>query len=205
MRLKQFFVLTLAVLFVFVICPVYGQTVPAASEGSLPLAVGGGISSFNPDWAHGRMMGTTLWADWFPTRLPSYLHGFGVDAEARDLNFGRASTVPKLLTEASAGGGVIYSSRRYRNVRPYGKALLEFGGLTWGPSSTPYHHDTRTVTVFGGGLEVRAYRNLWVRADYEYQFWPDLFGNKTLNPSGFTVGAMYHFSRPHFSRGPIMH
>jgi hypothetical protein len=55
----------------------------------------------------------------------------------------------------------------------------------------------------GGGVELRAYRSLWVRADYEYQFWPDFFfkGAKPigqLNPQGFTVGVLYHFNRPHF-------
>jgi len=209
MRLKQFFVLALAVPFVFVLSPVSAQTVPAATEGSLPLAVGGGISSFNPDWNHGRMMGATLWGDWTPSRLPHILHGFGLEAEARDLNFGRGGTVPAPLTEAAAGGGVIYTLHRYRNFQPYGKFLEEFGGLTWAKAPTLYRHDTRTVTVWGGGFQYRAYRSLWVRADYEYQFWPNLFGGKsdgkTLDPSGFTLGAMYHFSRPHFSHGPSTH
>jgi opacity protein-like surface antigen len=64
-------------------------------------------------------------------------------------------------------------------------------------------NQTRTVTSLGGGVELRAFRNVWVRIDYEHQSWPDFFFKgthpvATLNPQGFTVGALYHFSRPHF-------
>jgi hypothetical protein len=54
----------------------------------------------------------------------------------------------------------------------------------------------------GGGVEYRIMPRLWVRADYEYQSWPDFFKSTVpagrLNPQGFTVGAIYHFSRPRF-------
>jgi len=54
------------------------------------------------------------------------------------------------------------------------------------------------MTLIGGGIEVRAYRNVWVRGDFEYQFWPDFYKNKTpagsLTPQGATLGAVYDFS-----------
>jgi hypothetical protein len=195
MRLKPFLGMTLVALFACAVTQVFAQTAPAASESNFPLAVGGGLSSYNPDWAYGRMLGVAGWVDYTPNHVPSFLRGFGIEAEARDLNFGRASHIPKPLVEKTAGGGLIYTSRRYRNFHPYGKFLESYGSITWDNAPAKYRHDTRTVTSAGGGFEVHAYRRVWVRADYEYQFWPHLLG-KTLDPSGFTLGATYHFGRP---------
>jgi hypothetical protein len=43
-------------------------------------------------------------------------------------------------------------------------------------------------------------RSVWLRADYEYQNWPDFYKNTkpsgTLNPQGGTLGVMYHFGKP---------
>jgi hypothetical protein len=189
--------MTLAALFVCAAYPALAQTVPAATEANPPLAIGGGLSSYNPDWAHGRMMGATVWVDYTPSHLPAILHGIGLEAEVRDLTFGRASTVPPHLKQQTAGGGIIYTWSHYRNFHPYGKFLESFGGVTWDVAPAPYRHDTRTVTSAGGGFEFHAYRKIWVRADYEYQFWPNLFG-QTLDPSGFTLGATYHFGRSRF-------
>jgi hypothetical protein len=54
----------------------------------------------------------------------------------------------------------------------------------------------------GGGLDVRVFRAVWVRADYEYQYWPNFWITKAnpttgagLDPQGLTVGAIYHFGR----------
>jgi opacity protein-like surface antigen len=176
-----------------------------------PIAVGIGLSGFNPDYGHGHMLGGTLWIDYFPERLPSRLHGLGIEAEARDLNYGRSATVHAGLREDVGSGGVIYSWSRFRNFRPYGKFLMGFGNtdyLSTGPYAPPSRrHDSRTVTSMGGGLEFHAYRTIWVRADYEYQSWPDFFKHSNhaipaglLNPQGFTVGALYHFGGHHHSR-----
>jgi hypothetical protein len=216
MHLKLFIKLTLAGLIVCTTSQVNAQATPAATSGASTLSLGAGISAFNPDWGPPgrRIWGTTLWGDWIPNRVPPILHGIGLEVEVRDLNFDRTNTDPNLVLKA-AGGGVIYSWRRYRNFHPYVKGLMEFGGLDWtrsnyyrypencGTKTIPCHyydHDTRTVYVAGGGLEYRVYRKLWARADWEYQGWPDLFGHKRLDPEGFTIGAMYHFGdRPHNS------
>ena len=198
MGMKPYLGPTLAVLFACAAYSAPAQTAPAATKNNFPLSVGGGISGYNPDWGHGHMLGGTVWVDYTLPRVPSFLQGIGLELEARDLNFGRTETVPPLLVEEAAGGGVTYTWRHYRNFHPYGKFLGEYGGLTCNKSGPQYHHDTRTVVIGGGGLEYRALHNIWVRADFEYQFWPDLFGGKTLDPKGFTVGAMYHFGRFHF-------
>jgi hypothetical protein len=203
----------LAALVVGAAFPVAAQVVPAAQAGGLPLVAGGGGSRFNMDcgpFVLGStcyMNGITLWVDWNLTGLPGprLLRGLSVEAEGRDLNFGR----PALLSNAAVGdsgsnlredtalGGVVYHWRRYRVVRPYGKALAGLGSLDFPPlpaSPAWYRHDNRTITAFGAGADVHAWRAVWIRADWEYQFWPNLFGSPhALTPTGITLGALYDF------------
>jgi hypothetical protein len=207
----------LAALLVAVALPSLAQVAPSAEAGGLPLVAGGGASRFNMDcgpYLAGStcyLNGITVWVDWNLTRLPgpAFLRGLGVELEGRDLNFG----LPASLSDSSLGdsgtnlrqdtglGGVIYHWRHYRRIRPYGKALGGLGSLDFPPlpdSPTTYRHDNRTITAFGGGVDLHAWRSVWVRADYEYQIWPDLFGlPKSLTPYGFTVGAVYDFRGLH--------
>jgi len=176
--------------------PLFSQVVPAASQRSrLPIAVGIGTSDFSIDWGPGRRMeGVTAWIDWTDIpRMPRFLDGLGIDVEARDINAGRPSVVPKMRQDTAAGG-LSYTVRKFGKVQPYGKYLLGFGSIEFGPlrnAPATYTHDTRVIYAPGAGLKFQAFKSLWVRADYEYQFWPKIFGPHTLNPNGFTIGAMY--------------
>ncbi|MGA2168594.1 MAG: hypothetical protein ABSG62_10305 [Terracidiphilus sp.] len=46
-------------------------------------------------------------------------------------------------------------------------------------------------------MEYGVWSEVWLRADYECQFWPDLFGPHGLTPSGLMIGAAYDFGRLH--------
>jgi opacity protein-like surface antigen len=195
MRLKPFYVLLFAA---FPLCAAHvllAQAAPSANDGTRPLAIGGGISNYDVDWGHGRMLGATVWADYTPSWLPARLRGLGVEAEARDISLHHSSSQPSNLREATLGGGPIYVWRHFRSFHPYFKGIASFGILDFKTRDPNYNYDSRTVLSAGGGFEYRVYRNLWARADYEYQDWPQLFGGQTLDPQGFTVGASYHFSR----------
>jgi hypothetical protein len=180
MRLRLFAGLILALLFVCVTSSVSAQSAPSASVKTGPsLALGAGVSGVNPDWGHGHILGGTLWIDYFPQRIPHFLHGIGFDTEARDLNYENTSVIQDLRID-SAAGGLIYSLPRFRNFRPYAKVLEGFGNADY--HSTPYppnlnghYHDSRTITAIGGGLEYRIHNNFWVRTDYDYQFWSNFF------------------------------
>jgi hypothetical protein len=199
MRLKSYPGLILALLFACGASHALAQADPAATETKLPLAIGVGFSDYNPDLGHGHLLGGTLWADYTPNHVPAILRGIGLEAEARDLRYGRSK--PKDLRRDVVGGGVIYSWPHYRDFRPYAKYEMGFGRY----QNSPTDHDTRTVTIMGGGAEYRVLRSVWARVDYEYQFWPDCFGPRRpgltrgkLTPEGITVGAAYHFSQPRF-------
>jgi opacity protein-like surface antigen len=184
----------LAALVVSASIPALSQTVPEATAGGLPLSVGVGYSNFYTDWStdwSGRLQGPMLWADWNFYRAPSFLRGFGIEVEGRDLNYGGVGN----LRQDTAEGGAIYTWRHYRNFHPYGKFLAGIGSIDFNVNIPNYKHDSRTVYASGGGVEYRACRNVWVRGDYEYQFWTDFFGYHALNPNGFTIGASYNFRR----------
>ena len=197
MRFKLLVVPILTVSLFAPVFPAFSQVVPAYHGPSLPLSVGIGPSSYDVDWGHGRMYGGTIWADWYPPQLPGILQGLGVEVEARDISL-HQNCIPagfcpqKNMRQDTAGGGVIYSWRHFRNFHPYGKFLIEDGSVDFYPLPG-YAHDTRTLFAPGGGFEYRIFRPIWVRADYEYQDWGTLLG-KTLNPQGFTVGVSYAFS-----------
>ena len=197
MRLKLFATPILALSLSFV-RPAFSQVAAAAYQGrSLPITVGAGVSTMNIDWgANNRMIGGTLWIDYFPAQLPPILNGLGIDVEARDVNYDRPAALPSNFRQDTVAGGPIYTWNHFRNFQIYGKGLIGFGSFDFRVTQNPnYTHDTRTVYAPGGGLLARAYKNLWFRADYEYQFWPNLLAN-TDNPQGFTVGAVYDFRGP---------
>jgi opacity protein-like surface antigen len=185
------FVLPLLFLATFV--PIFAQGVPTATDGESPFSAGGGLSTFNTGIDDGHMYGGALWADYRLNKAPSYSQGVGLEVEARDLLLGRSSKQPSYLAEKTIGGGVTYTWRHFQNFHPYAKALLEFGTGA-GPTMS------RTVTALGGGLDYRLFGKVWLRADYEYQAWPDFYKHSngtsgSLNPDGFTIGFTYHFGR----------
>ena len=211
MGIRPYVALAFAAFFTCATCSALAQAVPAATEGRSPWAIGAGISGFNPDYGHGHLLGGTLWIDYTFTKVPSLLQGLSMEFEARDLNYDRNAPGVSTLRQDTAGGGLIYSWRHFAKLRPYGKLLEEYGnddyGLYkhtvngWVPGKR--YHDSRNFLGGGGGVEYLVMPRLWLRADYEYQSWPDFFKHPgknmsagRLNPQGITIGAMYHFGNP---------
>jgi opacity protein-like surface antigen len=172
------------------------QVTPSARGGNnLPLVIGGGVSDYSLDWGPGqRMLGVTAWADWDYLGHYHFLRGVGIEAEGTDLNFDRPANIPRMRHDTGEGG-VTYTLRRFRNLAPYAKLLVGIGSIDFpaSPAFPNYTHDTFLVFSPGGGAEYRIYPHVWLRADYEYQFWNHTFGPHDLNPNGITVGATYHF------------
>lgn len=200
MGIRLYLVPTLAVFFVCATYSAVAQAVPAATEGKSPWAVGAGISGYYPDFGPGQLFGGTLWIDYTLTKVPSLLQGLALEAEARDLNYGRSAAEQSNLRQDTAGGGLIYSWHHFNKLRPYAKLLEDFGNTDYGMNTGTRYNATRNFLACGGGVEYRVKRRLWVRADYEYQFWPDFFKSTLpagqMNPQGVTVGVTYRFARP---------
>ncbi len=207
MQLKPYLGLVVALVVFCATGRAAAQAAPAATQARSPLAIGAGFSGYNADSGHGHLLGGTLWIDYSPSRVPQALRGIGIEAYGHDLNYGRSKSQPPNLRQDVGGGGVFYSWPGWRNIRPYGKFEMGFGNEDFeaiNSNGTPRRvNQTRTVTTLGGGVELLAFRSVWVRVDYGYEFWPNFFYRSAkpvaqLNPQGFTVGAIYHFSRPHF-------
>jgi hypothetical protein len=202
MRLK----FVLAALFLAAAAHVYSQAAPAAIEGGSQFFVGLGVSSYDANFYGDYMMeGGTIWFDVFPNRGPAFLHGFGLEAEGRDISLGRPSapSVPPNLREDTGGGGAIYSWRHFRNLSPYAKFQWEHASIDF--DYPGYGHDTRDLFAGGVGVDYRIGHNIWLRVGGEQQYWQRLFQNHAistptgiiLRPRGVTVGAAYSFNHLH--------
>jgi len=179
-------------LFWVVVAPAHAQVEPDATQGGSPLVLGAGYSNFDLDYGQSRrMQGITAWADWHLRHMPGWLDGLSIEAEGRDINFGRPASLP-IMRQDTILGGALYQWSHYRNFKPYGKYLAGLGSIDFPNIGNPsYTHDTRTVFAPGGGFDYYLGHGVSFRADYEYQFWRHLFGPYDLNPNGVTVGVVY--------------
>ena len=192
MRMKLFPRLIPALLFVLAALPGRSQVGPSANQGGLPIVIGTGISDFALDWGPGtRMEGISAWVDLYPRGLPRKLNGLGIEAVGHAIDFGVPSGLSNMRQDTGEGG-VIYAWNRYRNFRPYVKFLAGIGSIDF-PRVGTYSHDKFLVTSPAAGADYRVWQHVWIRADYEYQFWYHTFGPHDLNPNGITIGASYDF------------
>jgi opacity protein-like surface antigen len=198
----------LAIFFLSASLPLCAQVVPSAMGHGLPeWSAGAGFSYFSSDIGIASISGGTLWVNYALSKMPSFLYGIGLELEARDLQpHGRVKK--PILREDTAGIGLTYNFKNYRNVRPYAKAVFGPGNIDFVAGADHRFNESRIATSLGGGFDVRTYRNLWVRADYVYQYYPDFYTSKVapnptggrLDPHGFTFGAVYHLAREHSAR-----
>jgi hypothetical protein len=194
MKLSRLLSVVLVVACFTLLGPAFSQVAPEAYQGEFPFAIGAGASNMDVDWGHNRMYGFTVWGQWRPRPKGGLLTGFGVDAEVKNIAYDRPKSLPDNFKQTVGSGGPMYTLRILRDFQVYGKGTVGFGSIDFRSPSPYYTHDTRNVYSAGGGFNLRIHRQLWVRADYEYQGWPHLFSNTHwLDPQGFTLGFMYDF------------
>jgi opacity protein-like surface antigen len=197
MRLK----LIVMGLFLATAIPLHPQAIPSAEMKRPQFLVGAGFTDFVNGMAGGRNESSAEWVDWKPNFGPSVLKGLGIEAEFRDYKYYQIGS--KQLYQTTYGGGPIYTLLHFPNIHPYGKFLINYSNMDF---DNVYVHPVKIANSSwitwapGGGVEYRAWGNLWVREDYEYQFWrinvkpgDDHF----LNPNGFTIGVSYDLTRYH--------
>ena len=178
----------------------FSQVVPAAKSGrgSLPLVFGGGYSNFSMDWGPGhRSNGIYAYVDVYP--FPAFLHDVGIELEGRSSRWG--NPIPNLREDTGMIGG-IYSYSHLQRIRPYGKFLAGIGSMDFPafPSAPKYTHDTFFADAAAGGADVQLYEGIWVRGEYQYQWWHNVFGGHTYTPNGISVGLHYDFRSIDLSR-----
>jgi len=182
--------LVLAVLLLFPAFPAFSQVAPAAKVSGIPLGVGVGLMNYSMDYAPGdRIMGVSAWSDY------KVYHGLGIEAEGTALFFAKPARITR-FEQNTIKGGLIYHTPTALGFHPYVKALV---GVTRGEFSVRnpfYTVDTFTNYGFGAGVEYKAWRSVFVRADYEYTYLTTYLSPNSLNPNGVTVGATYYLRTP---------
>jgi hypothetical protein len=160
------------------------QAVPTAYRAS-SLQLGGGFTFVRPDYGGRVIGGLSIYGDYDFTRH------LGVEG---DMHFANLMT-PSDISEDSYLIGPRYRFH-YGRFTPYAKALFglgRFGYQALGPNRSQTSTYTYGVFSFGGGLDLRATKQLNVRAfDFEYQDWPG-FKNNGLSPLVMTIGVAYSF------------
>jgi opacity protein-like surface antigen len=162
------------------------QTVPAGYRTPRSLWVGGEYSNFSasfPYQSSQRLEGLGAFVDF---KLGGRI---GVEGDARFLNFGgyEGSTERSYLA-----GPKVYLFTKGR-FQPYGKFLVGVGEIHY-----PYEIGNASYFALapGGGAGYRLSDRWMLRAEYEYQIWPNSpgFANEPkheLTPNGVNVGVAF--------------
>jgi opacity protein-like surface antigen len=161
------------------------QVTPAQSGGSkFSLALGAGFSGFDTDYSPDRMYGVTAYYDM------DYGRWIGLEVEGRTIQWNQFHN---LREDTIAAGGRVRLPR-YKRFIPYVKFLGGIGSIDFPPYPhlPNYKHDTFAFYDAGGGLDYKLTQHVYLRGDYEYEWWPR-WPAHGLTPNGFTIGANYRF------------
>jgi opacity protein-like surface antigen len=160
------------------------QVTPAQGGGKISLAVGAGFSGFDTDYAPHKMYGVTAYYDM------DFGRWIGLEVEGRTIQFNKFGN---LRQDTIAAGGRFRLPHHGRFL-PYAKFLGGIGSIDFPPPAgyPHYTHDTFAFYDAGGGLDYRLTQHVYLRGDYEYEWWPG-WPRNGLTPNGFTIGANYRF------------
>jgi len=183
------------------------QNAESATGGEASITAGVEMSAFNPDWGCSTSSPLGCQTELFgPTALFDFdLHQkYGIEGEARWLHWhGVGGQV-----ESNYFVGPRYRLFRYHRFTGWFKLGVGGGWIT-----TEYYPAAGSlkgsyfVYAPGGTFTYRLNRNMYVRADYEWQIWPSFAGppaynpttgtvvqnNSGLTPNGISVGVAYRF------------
>jgi Outer membrane protein beta-barrel domain len=158
-----------------------GQATPTASK-TADLKIGGGYTYANADY-DGKFHGG---AAFFNLDLSAHL---GVEGT---FHFIQDGTSAGLYEKTYEVGGRYF--RNYRKWAPYGKLMYGRGVFNF-PAYVPggpHPNLAYNLMAIGAGADYKALPYLYVRGDFEYQYWFG-FPPSGLTPALLTVGVVYHF------------
>jgi hypothetical protein len=118
---------------------VNAQVAPTATQDGFTLKVGAGFSDYAGNLNNGQLQGGALWVDFVPPRMPSFLHGFGVEAEARGVTASEtAPTQPGALRQSTVGGGPLIHTCTTAGftLTPSSSRVLPDRVSTWVPGAS---------------------------------------------------------------------
>jgi hypothetical protein len=178
--------LVLAALF---LAPLVGaaQAVYDAQRPPLSLTIGGSFSYFDAAYGGYKVMGTVGSVNFSPILWDHV----SLQAEGRWLTLNASQG----FAEYNYLAGPLYriNLSEHRGLHPYIKGLIGEGIVDF-PNHLAYGR--YFVLTPGGGVDLTLNRRWRLRADYEYQIWPQAPGipgqsAATMKPNGVTVGFTY--------------
>jgi hypothetical protein len=184
---------------VFTSATLLAQIHPSAEGGAGSSArIGVELSTFNPDYGCANSSPFSCWthqlvgiAPFMDTR-PMFFSRVGVEGQARFLSW----RGPGSLSESSYMAGPHAGLFRYRQISLSGKMLAGKARLS---VSNGAGGGSYFAYAPGGVVEYQVKPRLFLRADFEQQFWPNFKGIRTrtmdgtggLTPSGLSLGVSY--------------
>jgi hypothetical protein len=152
------------------------QSAESANAGRALVSVGVAASGYTLGYGDRRIIGMAAWID------ADTIRRFGFESEMRRLEFRQTANVhaETYLT------GVRYHLNLAR-TQPYVKVLGGYGHFNF-PNN--YAKGSYFVIAGGGGVDYRLSHRWTVRADVEYQSWPQ-FTYGPMNSIGANVGIRY--------------
>ena len=175
---KSPMLLAMALLFAVVACGrcALAQSVESANAGRPFVSVGVAASGYTLGYGDRRIIGLSAWVDADTVRR------LGFETEFRRLEYRQTANVhaETYLT------GVRYHLNLAR-IQPYVKVLGGYGHFNF-----PYNYAKGSYFVIagGGGVDYRLNPRWTVRADVEYQSWPQ-FTYGPMNSIGANIGIRY--------------
>lgn len=173
-----------------------GQVESSATAGVVPLTIGGYFSFFDASYAGNKSAGFGAVVDYSPLLSGN----LGVEGESRWLTMGGSHG----FSEYNYLVGPRYRFYRSERYQPYAKFLVGAGLINF-----PYNlaHGGYLALAPGGGIDLTLNAHWKVRADYEFQFWPDAVGipgieTGSVHPNGVSLGFTYRLFRPRYEFEP---
>ena len=164
-----------------------GQVIYQAERAPVSLTTGGSFSYFGADFGGYHVMGPTATVDFSPIIWDHV----AAQAEGRWLMING----PHGFSEYNYLIGPVYriTLTGHRSLHPYVKALLG-GGIINFPRDLAYGR--YFVIAPGGGVDLTLTSRMRLRADCEFQIWPNAPGipgtpSGTMTPNGVSVGVTY--------------
>jgi hypothetical protein len=158
----------------------FGQSVESANAGGVSVWIGAGASGYYLQYGGVKNLGLTGFVD------ADSIRRWGIEGEGRWLDYHQTANIH---AETYLAG-----PRYHFNVgrlQPYVKGLAGVGKFNF-----PYNYAYGSYFVIapGAGMDYRLTRRVSVRADFEYQYWPQFtFG--PMSSSGVTTGIRYRIFR----------
>ena len=138
-------------------------SVNGGGGGKFSMALGAGFSGFNTDYSPDRMYGIAAYCDL------DYGRWIGLEVEGRTIQWNQFQN---LREDTIAAGGRVRLPH-YKRFIPYAKFLGGIGSIDFPAfrDAPNYRHDTFVFYDAGGGLDYKLTQHVYLRGDYEYEWW----------------------------------